>query len=159
MGAVTDLISLDGGPFLMGSEDPDAHPADGEGPVREVVVAPFEIAAKAVSVEQYAAFAAATGHVTEAERQGWSFVFAGLLPDGFPATRANAMAPWWRAVEGASWRAPEGPGSTAPATILSCTPPGTTPPRTARGRAAGCRRRRSGSWRRAAGSSRSAFPG
>ncbi|HVI37219.1 MAG TPA: SUMF1/EgtB/PvdO family nonheme iron enzyme, partial [Gaiellales bacterium] len=39
----------------------------------------------------------------------------GLLPDDFPPTRANATAPWWRQVPGASWRAPAGSGSAAQA--------------------------------------------
>jgi len=103
------VIELDGGTFLMGSEDPDSNPGDGEGPIREVTVPPFAISATAVSVAEFAAFAAATGHVTDAERLGWSFVFAGLLPDGFPPTRAVATARWWRQVHGASWRAPCGP--------------------------------------------------
>lgn len=64
-----------------------------------------------VTNEQFAAFVAATGHRTIAERDDWSFVFAGLLPDDFPPTRAVAAAPWWRQVEGASWRHPEGPHS------------------------------------------------
>ena len=49
--------------------------------------------------------------MTEAERFGWSFVFAGLLPDDFPPTRGVAQAPWWRQVDGADWRHPEGPHS------------------------------------------------
>ena len=49
--------------------------------------------------------------VTEAERFGWSFVFAGLLPDDFPETRSVANAPWWRQVFGADWSHPEGPHS------------------------------------------------
>jgi sulfatase modifying factor 1 len=98
------VIELAGGTFAMGSEDPDAHPQDGEGPVRDVTVGPFAIGAATVTNEQFAAFAAATGHVTTAEREGWSFVFAGLLPDDFPPTRALADAPWWRQVHGASWR-------------------------------------------------------
>src|SRR5262249_39012454 len=61
--------------------------------------------------DQFAHFVADTGYVTEAERFRWSFVFAGLLPDDFPPTRAAAEAPWWRQVFGATWRAPEGPGS------------------------------------------------
>jgi sulfatase modifying factor 1 len=96
----------------MGSEDPEGFPADGEGPVREVVVAPFAIDTFAVSNARFAAFASATGYQTEAERFGWSFVFAGLLPDDFPPTRALAAAPWWRQVHGADWAHPEGPGST-----------------------------------------------
>ena len=46
-----------------------------------------------------------------AERFEWSFVFAGLLPDHFPPTQAAAQAPWWRKVEGANWRHPDGPDS------------------------------------------------
>jgi formylglycine-generating enzyme required for sulfatase activity len=96
----------------MGAEHPDGIPADGEGPVREIELDPFEIALTAVTNRAFGAFADATGHVTDAERYGWSFVFAGLLPDTFPPTRAAADAPWWRQVHGASWRHPEGPGST-----------------------------------------------
>jgi formylglycine-generating enzyme len=97
--------------FRMGSEDPLAYPEDGEGPVREVELSPFQIDACAVSSAQFEAFVAETGHVTEAERFGWSFVFAGLLPDDFPPTQAVAQAPWWRKVDGADWRHPEGPQS------------------------------------------------
>jgi formylglycine-generating enzyme required for sulfatase activity len=64
-----------------------------------------------VSNGAFARFARATGYVTEPERYGWSFVFAGLLPDDFPPTRAVIGTPWWRQVEGAQWRQPEGPGS------------------------------------------------
>jgi formylglycine-generating enzyme len=105
------LLGLEGGAFLMGSEDPGGFPEDGEGPVREVVVEAFRIAAHAVTNEQFAAFVEDTGHRTRAERVGTSFVFAGLLPDDFPPTRGVAQAPWWRQVEGADWRRPEGPGS------------------------------------------------
>ena len=38
-------------------------------------------------------------------------MFAGLLPDDFPPTEAVAQAPWWRKVERADWRHPEGPQS------------------------------------------------
>ena len=65
----------------------------------------------AVSNEDFAAFVEATGYATEAERFGWSFVFAGLLPDDFPPTQAVVEAPWWRKVDGADWRHPEGPQS------------------------------------------------
>jgi sulfatase modifying factor 1 len=105
------LVHLDGGEFLMGSVDPFAYPNDGEGPIRRVRVDPFAIDACAVSNAEFARFVEATRHVTEAERFGWSFVFGGLLPDDFPPTRGAAAAPWWRQVEGADWRRPEGPGS------------------------------------------------
>nr|WP_242339139.1 formylglycine-generating enzyme family protein [Streptomyces formicae] len=106
------MIDLPGGRFLMGTDDPDGFPADGEGPVREVEVAPFRIAPTAVTNAQFATFVKATGHVTEAERFGFSFVFAGLLSDELAAaSRPVAAVPWWRAVPGATWRHPEGPGS------------------------------------------------
>ena len=35
-------------------------------------------------------------------------MFAGLLPDDFPPTRAVVQTPWWRQVEGADWRHPQG---------------------------------------------------
>jgi sulfatase modifying factor 1 len=96
----------------MGSDDAYAYEEDGEGPVRPVLVAPFRVAAHSVSNRAFSDFADTTGYVTSAERHGWSFVFAGLLPDDFPPTRGVAAAPWWREVPGASWRHPEGSGST-----------------------------------------------
>lgn len=105
------MIALPGGAFLMGTEDGEGFPSDGEGPVREVRLRAFRIDPTAVTNAQFAAFVDGTGYVTEAERFGWSFVFGGLLPDDFPETRGVAAAPWWREVFGASWRAPEGPQS------------------------------------------------
>jgi sulfatase modifying factor 1 len=107
------MIRLPGGAFLMGTDDAQGFAADGEGPVREVELAPFHIEAVVVSNADFAAFVDATGYLTEAERFGWSFVFYGLLPqaalDKHP--QVVAAAPWWCAIEGAHWRAPEGPGS------------------------------------------------
>ncbi len=105
------LMPLRGGSFAMGSEHPEAVPGDGEGPVREVQVAPFAIDAHCVSNERFAAFVGATGHVTDAERFGWSFVFEGLLPADLRDSDRAVEAPWWAAVGGASWCRPEGPDS------------------------------------------------
>jgi sulfatase modifying factor 1 len=105
------MVRLAGGSFLMGTEDA-GFPADGEGPVREVELSPFWIDRHAVSNARFAEFVQETGYSTEAERFGWSFVFAGLLAEDFPSTAAVAQAPWWRQVFGADWRHPEGPGST-----------------------------------------------
>ncbi len=102
------MVTLAGGRTLVGSADPD-HPE--EWPVREVDVAPFAIGRCAVSNADFAEFVAATGHRTDAERFGWSFVFGGFLPDDFPPTRGVAVAPWWREVPGADWAHPEGPQS------------------------------------------------
>ena len=93
----------------MGATDELSYPGDGEGPLRDVRLSSFRIDACAVSNAHFARFVDATGYVTESEQIGWSFVFAGVLPDDFPPTRAAADAPWWRQVEGASWRTPEGP--------------------------------------------------
>ena len=107
------MVSLPGGEFLMGAEDAEGFPADGEGPVRAVRVEPFLVDAYAVTNERFAAFVADTGHVTDAERLGWSYVFAGFLPGtlrrGAPRPE---HAPWWCGVPGAAWQRPEGPGST-----------------------------------------------
>ena len=107
------FVALPGGTFLMGSESPEAIDGDGEGPVREVTVSPFAIGRTAVTNHQFDAFVRATGHVTDAERYGWSFVFHGHLSARM-ARRANRVAaatPWWRVVERTTWRHPEGPDS------------------------------------------------
>ena len=106
------MVPIPAGEFQMGSDDRWAYPDDGEGPIRRVRVDAFRIDAYAVSNTRFAEFVDATGHVTEAESFGWSFVFGGFLPDDFPPTRGVAHAPWWRQVEGADWRRPEGPHST-----------------------------------------------
>jgi formylglycine-generating enzyme required for sulfatase activity len=107
----TSMVLLEGGTFLMGAEGPECVAGDGEGPVREVEVGAFAIDPCAVSNSRFAAFVEVTGHVTDAEGYGWSFVFGGLLPDEFPDTRGAVEAPWWRQVYGANWRRPEGPNS------------------------------------------------
>src|SRR4051794_14638697 len=106
-----DTVALPAGSFVMGSTDSIGYRDDGEGPVRTIHLAAFTADRTAVTNDAFAAFVEATGYRTEAERFGWSFVFGGLLPEGFPATRAVAAAPWWRQVEAAWWRQPEGPGS------------------------------------------------
>ena len=110
-GAISRMACLEGGEFLMGTEDRIGFPADGEGPVRAVVLKPFWIDPVATSNERFAAFVDATGYVTDAERYGWSFVFGGLLPEDFEPTRGAAQAPWWRQIFGANWAHPEGPHS------------------------------------------------
>ena len=110
-GSTDGMVLVPEGTFLMGTDDPHGFPADGEGPVRAIELTSFWIDVHAVSNSRFAEFVDATGHLTDAESYGWSFVFGGLLPDDFPETRGAAQAPWWRQVHGASWRAPEGPAS------------------------------------------------
>jgi len=105
------MVEVGPATFTMGNHEVPRWPADGEGPAREVQLSPFSISPTAVSNTEFARFVDATGHVTDAERFGWSFVFALALPDDAPATRSVVGAPWWRQVEGASWQHPSGPGS------------------------------------------------
>ncbi|SHI34860.1 formylglycine-generating enzyme family protein [Wenxinia saemankumensis] len=99
-----------GGRSHVGTRSP-AIPEDGEGPPREVRLKPFACDTVPVTNARFAAFVAATGYVTEAERLGWGQVFAPLMADPSLATAAFPGTPWWVAVPGASWHAPEGPGS------------------------------------------------
>ncbi len=101
---------IPGGTFLMGSDE-HRYPEDGESPPRPVHVDGFRISAHTVTNAEFVRFVGATGYGTTAEREGWSFVFAGLLPDDFSPTRAVVQAPWWRQVHGATWSHPEGPRS------------------------------------------------
>jgi formylglycine-generating enzyme required for sulfatase activity len=105
------MITVPGGAFLMGTDDPRSAPGDGDRPVHEVELSPFLIGEVTVTNDAFADFVAATGWVTGAERHGASFVFGGLLPDEFPPTRGVVGAPWWREVPGADWTHPEGPQS------------------------------------------------
>lgn len=98
----------------MGTNDAQAIPADGEGPVRTVHVSAFAIDPCAVTNAEFAEFVARTGYRSDAERFGWSFVFHNFVK-GFArryVMRASVPgAPWWLAVQGACWSAPEGPGT------------------------------------------------
>jgi formylglycine-generating enzyme len=107
----TTMVRLEGDQFFMGAKDPEGFADDGEGPIRAVTLSPFWIDVVALSNRRFAEFVDATGHRTDAEREGWSFVFAGLLHDEFPDTRGAEQAPWWRQVFGADWAHPEGPQS------------------------------------------------
>lgn len=108
------VVDLSGGTFRMGYEGPLANPDEGEGPVRDVTVGPFAITATTVTVEQFAAFVAATDHRTTAEADGWSFVFDDFVDHG-PSARGRALgAEWWVAVDDADWRNPHGPTSHLP---------------------------------------------
>ncbi|MGV9533690.1 formylglycine-generating enzyme family protein [Streptosporangium sandarakinum] len=105
------MVAIPGGAFLMGGEDPDGWAADGEGPVREVTLSPFLIDPVCVTNAKFATFVKATGHRTDAERYGWSFVFRHFADPRHVIDGTVPGAPWWVAVAGADWRHPEGPGS------------------------------------------------
>lgn len=110
--AYADRVELPGGTFRMGSEDADTNRGDGEGPVREVSIAPFAIDAYAVTNDRFATFIESTGYRTETEEFGWSYVFAKFLPGPLRKISPRPQqTPWWCAVSGAQWDSPEGPGS------------------------------------------------
>ena len=110
-GSTEGMVLLPGGTFLMGTDTKEGFPADGEGPVRSVRVDSFYIDVYAVCNTSFERFVSDTQYVTEAERFGWSFVFEGNLPDRGAGLQSVPGAEWWKRVEGATWRTPEGPGS------------------------------------------------
>jgi len=99
------MIPIAAGRYRIGS---DAHYPE-ERPARMLDVAAFRIDATPVTNAEFSRFVAATGHVTAAERAAppGSAVFA--MTAG-PVDLHNPSH-WWRFVGGASWRHPEGPGS------------------------------------------------
>lgn len=122
------MVWIPGGEFTMGSTDPLARPD--ESPVHRVRVDPFWMDTHEVTNEQFARFVEATGYVTIAERPvDWEKLREELPPgtpkppDAFlepgsmvftPPTHAvdlRRFGLWWTWTRGASWRAPEGPGS------------------------------------------------
>jgi formylglycine-generating enzyme len=113
-GSTEDMVRLDGGPFLMGTDTLEGFPADGEGPIRKVAVDPFFIDLYPVTNQQFREFVRATHYKTEAERFGWSFVFQGhLSPDDQLRVVEDRVlgAEWWCKVRSADWQHPEGPDS------------------------------------------------
>jgi len=111
-GSLDDMVRMEGGTFLMGTDSDERWESDGEGPVRPVSVPGFYIDRHAVTNQAFARFVEATGHRTDAEVFGWSFVFHTLLAPKYAArlrtTHAVQGLAWWLAVPGASWRHPEG---------------------------------------------------
>jgi len=102
---------ISGGQFLMGSAEPDAYSADGESPIRPVTVSSFWLDRLVVSNHAFEEFVKRADYLTDAERYGWSYVFAGLLAGSSLDAESSSIAPWWMRVPGADWRHPEGPGS------------------------------------------------
>ncbi|MCR8725770.1 formylglycine-generating enzyme family protein [Frigidibacter sp. ROC022] len=104
------LKPIPGGFFEMGTRK-SRFPADLDSPRRRVKLSPYLISPFTVSNADYARFVAATGYRTVAEEEGWSFVFHLFLGEKARAWPGPPGLEWWRAVNGAYWAAPEGPGS------------------------------------------------
>ena len=107
--AASGMVWVPGGKFVMGSEP---HYPE-EGPPRLVEVSGFWIDAHEVTNDQFAAFVAATGYRTMAERTPPAL--PGAPPDMRQPGSAVFTVPtrenpsWWRWVAGAQWRHPAGP--------------------------------------------------
>ena len=103
-------ILLRGGTGYIGTNNPVIK-TDGEGPLRKSRIKSFLIDETTVTNLRFQNFVEETGYVTEAERIGSSFVFNALLPTDTAPSQGVVAAPWWRLIEGASWRTPLGPNT------------------------------------------------
>jgi sulfatase modifying factor 1 len=101
------VVRLPGGRVRTGTDQP-LLPQDGEGPSRPLKIDAFAIDPYAVTNRWFGEFVAATGYRTEAESFGWSAVFFAFLPENLGAAPGADAPSWWRRVEGACWRHPEG---------------------------------------------------
>ncbi|MCO4252077.1 formylglycine-generating enzyme family protein [Pseudarthrobacter raffinosi] len=107
-----DDVQLAGGLFEMGDAFGEGYPSDGEIPVHEVQLNPFEIDSTPVTNIMFTEFIKGTGYVTEAEHYGSSAVFHLLsTATGADVLGTAAGAPWWLNIRGANWAHPTGPRS------------------------------------------------
>ncbi|MEM7492678.1 MAG: formylglycine-generating enzyme family protein [Pseudomonadota bacterium] len=112
---IRERIQLTGGRFQMGSDSGYLE----ERPLRIAEVSAFAIDATEVTNAQFAAFIEDTGYITTAERTPDPKLHPEIPADQLVAGSAVFVSPlvsgssqWWQFVAGASWKAPEGPGST-----------------------------------------------
>lgn len=123
------MVWIPGGKFTMGTNEADAYQA--EKPAVEVEVHGFWMDTHEVTNADFAKFVEATGYVTVAERPvNWEEL-AKQLPPGTPKPSDFDSSPgsmvfsppshpvptsdislWWKWVNGASWKHPDGPEST-----------------------------------------------
>ncbi|BBY59443.1 formylglycine-generating enzyme family protein [Mycolicibacterium sarraceniae] len=115
---LTELVAVPGGSFRMGSTS--FYPE--EAPIHTATVSAFAIERHPVTNAQFAAFVAATGYVTIAERPLDPALYPGVAEaDLQPGALVFRPTPgpvnlqdwrqWWDWAPGASWRAPFGSGS------------------------------------------------
>jgi formylglycine-generating enzyme required for sulfatase activity len=123
------MAFIPGGEFIMGSDAPYAFP--NEGPAHRVRVHSFFMDIDPVTNARFRRFVKETGYLTVAERPVVWEELRKQLPPGSPKPSDATLAPgalvfqatagpvdlgnlsaWWKWTPGASWRHPEGPGST-----------------------------------------------
>jgi formylglycine-generating enzyme required for sulfatase activity len=122
------MVWIPGGEFTMGSDDPDASPA--EHPAHRVRVDGFWMDETDVTNAEFRRFVKATGHVTTAEKVPTVEEVLRYAMPGAPAPKKEDLvagsvvftppdhpvdlrdaSQWWKWTPGADWRHPEGPGS------------------------------------------------
>eukprot|EP00928_Gymnodinium_smaydae_P028966 TRINITY_DN21951_c0_g1_i2.p1 TRINITY_DN21951_c0_g1~~TRINITY_DN21951_c0_g1_i2.p1 ORF type:complete len:428 (-),score=56.74 TRINITY_DN21951_c0_g1_i2:229-1512(-) len=106
-----EMVEIPPGLLYMGElKDKVYFKGDGEGPVRRVRLSGFRLDKYEVSNAKFLDFVEETGHVTDAERFGDSFVNDLFLSQSVLSTidKQVAAVPWWLPVKNASWRKPEG---------------------------------------------------
>jgi len=113
------MVWIPGGTFWMGCAGCDMRDAL---PVHEVVLDGFWMDAAPVTNEEFEQFVSATGYLSVAERKPSPQDYPDVPLERLIAGSAVFMSPpaavplgsplqWWRYVEGANWRHPEGPSS------------------------------------------------
>jgi formylglycine-generating enzyme len=124
------MVWIEGGSFFMGTNEKEAYHV--ERPAVKRTVEGFWMDVTEVTNAQYAKFIDETGYVTVAERKiDWEEIKK-QLPPGTPkladadlqpgslvfsppsdavSTQSNDLSLWWKWVNGANWKHPEGPGS------------------------------------------------
>ncbi len=116
--ATAGMVWIAGGEAVLGSQNGDA-----DAPLHRVRLSGFWLDATEVTNAQFAAFVAATGYVTDAEKKPTAEDVPGVPEDQLVAGALVFMPPpeavdlrefwtWWRYVPGACWRHPQGPDST-----------------------------------------------
>jgi sulfatase modifying factor 1 len=125
LGPTAGMVWIPGGEFTMGTDQADDKHKE-ERPGHRIQVGAFWMDETEVTNAQFARFVAATGYVTEAEKdldprtfpnvpspellKGGSLLFKHT--EGVnPFQCGVGSLPWWKFTVGANWRQPEGPGS------------------------------------------------
>ncbi len=122
------MVWIEAGEFSMGSDHQLARPD--EQPIHRVRVDGYWIDRTEVTNAAFSRFVEATGYVTTAEKKPDVDELMKQLPPGTPRPNEddlvaaslvfsppnrpvplNNVGAWWRWVHGASWRHPQGPGS------------------------------------------------
>lgn len=123
------MVWIPAGVFQMGTDHADGR--IDEGPVHRVQVDGFFIGIHEVTNAEFARFVEDTGYLTVAERAVDWQTLADQVPPGTPKPPPELLQPgslvfdppeepvslgdpsaWWTWMPGASWKRPEGPGST-----------------------------------------------